>query len=158
MTVWPKVLPLVSTFGAIATAICLSGCRTGSQDLTQEVRITFLRNNAPAVGIQFKLVPESPINDCSREGQAGVTSADGTWKSSRKKSSSNVSYFAVIVQHDTICIQEQGKWKPIWSSAYGPFMDQLDIRCELSNPPNVNPQGVISNVCDISVNRAGGKP
>ena len=103
----------------------LTGC-ANSYDIAQHVEGTLLSRDRPASGLTVSLVNSIDPNSCQRAIAMTVTDIGGHFSVSR---TAKVGQFAVIVQNDTLCVFEDGRWHSIWTNAYGPAKPKIAFSC-----------------------------
>lgn len=115
---------------------------------SQEISIRILRNQLAVENTEVRLIAnhDELLGNCEALGQTGTSDKEGVVKLNREKKRT----FMVLVQRDTLCIREGNVWRAIWTSAYGPVPKVLNIECDISRSPRVNPRGVIFDICEIN--------
>jgi hypothetical protein len=106
------------------------GC-SSSYQVAQVVegRLTSERG-VPVAGLPVSVIRSTEPGACNNATVLGMTDKDGHFSVSRQ---ATVGRIAVIVQHDTLCVLEGGRWTPIWRSVYGPASDKQTFACSRGN-------------------------
>jgi hypothetical protein len=100
----------------IGGSLCLAAC-SNSTEFTQSVSGTLQAGQSFATGVDIALIPSTTGQRCTNPPVFATTASNGQLSGSRTALTGK---FAVIVQHDTLCIRDAGVWRKAWSGTYGP--------------------------------------
>jgi hypothetical protein len=113
-------------------AVLLSvGC-SSQTEIQQQVIGQLTINGIPAKEIRVALVPNANASGCNQPLELSRLDQDGKFAFSR---SAQIGRFAVLVQHDTLCIQEGGTWQVAWKGIYGPAPEKMVFACARAQSP-----------------------
>jgi hypothetical protein len=115
----------MSRLPLILLVATLAGC-ANSYDIGQTVEGIILSHDRPASALSVSLVNSIDPNACERATAMAVSDISGHFSVSR---TAKVGRFAVIVQNDTLCIFEGGRWQSVWTNAYGPAEPKIVFSC-----------------------------
>ena len=116
------------------------------QTLTVELR----RSGLTQAGIPVKIIHDGEFGSCTPGGPTGRTDRAGRFSMSRWHWYSAISLVLVVVQRDTLCVDDGAGWRPIWSVPYGPASSTHRWDCDLAATPLVNRNKVVFGVCDFA--------
>lgn len=110
---------------ALSALLSLAGC-SNYTEFDQQVSGTLRMGESSSPAIDVALVQGASGPGCTNPPVFATTAPNGQFSGSRTAVTGR---FAVIVQHDTLCIREAGGWRMAWSGIYGPAPQQLVFLC-----------------------------
>ncbi len=140
---------LRATIGAAALWMLIGGV-----PWPQTVRVRLSRGPSPVVGAHVKVVHYGGFASCDAEGVAGRTDHSGAFTGRRWKLWALADRLTVLVQMDTVCVDEGTGWRPIWSVPYGPAARELLWVCDLSRPARTD-GGPLRGICELRTSELG---
>jgi hypothetical protein len=108
---------------SVGLAIALTCC---GYTIRQEVQGGFAIAEHPLAGVQVALVRDAIADSC--EGERLIVTTDGNGRFATKRSAT-VGTVAVVVQHDVLCVNEDGTWRIVWAGIYGPAPVAMHFTC-----------------------------
>ena len=103
----------------------LAGC-SNYTEFTQNASGTLRVGGTFASGVDVAIIQGTSGPSCVNPTVFSTTGPNGQFSGSRTAVTGK---FAVIVQHDTLCIREAGMWRMAWSGIYGPAPESVVFLC-----------------------------
>jgi hypothetical protein len=110
----------------VLTGLAAAGCSTS---VDQSVVGTITSEGRPVPAMPVALVRRTGEGACGNPEPIAITDEKGQFLLSRRPRRGRI---AVIVQEDTLCVQDGGSWRAIWNNTYGPAPDRLTFDCKKS--------------------------